>query len=43
MNECTRSTADFYSALENAGFERRRNREGRFVFGLHLKVTDFLE
>lgn len=43
MNEYTRSTADFYSALENAGFERRRNKDGRFVFGLHLKVTDFLD
>ncbi len=43
MNEYIRSTADFYSALENAGFERRRNKGGRFVFGLHLKVTDFLE
>ena len=43
MNEYIRSTADFYSALENAGFERRRNKDGRFVFGLHLKVTDFLE
>lgn len=43
MNEYTRSTSDFYSALENAGFARRRTKVGRFVTGLQLKVSDFLE
>ena len=42
MNEFTRSTTDFYGALENAGFERRRNKSGRFFYGLKLKVTEFL-
>lgn len=43
MNEYTRSTSDFYAALENAGFARRRTKVGRFVTGLQLKVSDFLE
>lgn len=44
-NLYARSTTDFYSALENAGFERSRNRNGRFVKGLQLKSDvdlDFL-
>ena len=43
MNEYTRSTSDFYAALENAGFARRRTKVGRFVMGLQVKVSDFLE
>ena len=43
MNEYTRSTTDFYAALENAGFQRRRNKNGRMVYGLMVKTTDFLE
>lgn len=43
MNEYTRSTSDFYAALENAGFARRRTKVGRFVTGLQVKVSDFLE
>jgi hypothetical protein len=43
MNEYTRSTTDFYAALENAGFERRRSKNGRMVYGLQVKVTDFLD
>lgn len=43
MNEYTRSTSDFYAALESAGFARRRTKVGRFVTGLQLKVNDFLE
>ena len=35
--EWARSTTDFYTALENAGFERRKIREGRVVCGLKLK------
>ena len=42
--EYTRSTTDFYSALEIAGFERRKSKKGVFVHGLQLKgVEDFLE
>lgn len=35
--EYARSTTDFYSALENQGFERRRSKSERRVFGLQLK------
>ena len=44
-NLYTRSTTDFYSALENAGFSRARKNNGRFVVGLRLKTEaelDFL-
>ena len=36
--EYVRSTTDFYSALEGAGFERKRLKEGRMVLGLKLKA-----
>lgn len=39
--EYTRSTSDFYSALEIAGFSRRKQKDGVFVNGLRLK-DDFL-
>ena len=42
MNEYTRSTTDFYGALEKAGFDRRKRKAGYFIYGLKLKVTDFL-
>ena len=42
MNEYTRSTTDFYGALEKTGFDRRKRRAGCFIYGLKLKVTDFL-
>lgn len=45
-NLYTRSTTDFYSALENAGFSRARKNNGCFVFGLRLKTDaelDFLD
>ncbi|MBT9174040.1 MAG: hypothetical protein DDT21_02451 [Syntrophomonadaceae bacterium] len=35
----TRGTADFYAAIESAGFFRRRDKTGRFVDGLRLKNT----
>lgn len=46
--EYTRSTTDFYNALENEGFSRTKTRNGTFVHGLVLgKITeaedDFLE
>lgn len=41
MNEYTRSTTDFYGALEKAGFDRRKRKAGYFIYGLKLKVSDF--
>ncbi len=35
--EWARSTADFYAALELAGYERFRERNGSYVLGLRLK------
>ncbi len=40
--EYTRSTTDFYTGLENAGYERRRTMKGHFVFGIRLK-SEFIE
>lgn len=42
VGEYTRSTTDFYTALETVGFERYRDRKGRYIKGLRLK-TDFME
>lgn len=33
----TRSTAEFYTALESAGFERRKTKHGNLVMGVRLK------
>ena len=42
--EFTRSTTDFYSAIEKAGFVRRKTRSGIMVHGLRLKEgQDFLD
>lgn len=38
----TRSTSDFYAALEAAGYERRKTKKGIVVSGLQLK-SDFME
>ena len=35
--EYTRSTTDFYNALEAEGFERKRTSKGSFVLGIRLK------
>ncbi|MCD8300712.1 MAG: phage/plasmid primase, P4 family [Clostridiales bacterium] len=41
--EYTRSTTDFYAALEQAGFERHKTKAGSFVMGLSLKPgQDFM-
>ena len=40
--ESTRSTTDFYTGLENAGFERKRTKKGIIVYGLKIK-SEFLE
>lgn len=36
-NEYPRSTTDFYSALEKAGFERIKKHNKRFIKGVHVK------
>ena len=42
--EFTRSTTDFYSAIEKAGFVRKKTRSGVMVHGLSLKGgQDFLD
>lgn len=40
--EYTRSTTDFYTALENADFERKKTKAGVIVRGIRLK-SDFLD
>ena len=37
--EWARSTADFYSALETAGFERKMKKDGNYILGLKLKLN----
>ena len=39
--EYVRSTTDFSTALQNAGFEWKRLKNGRFWKGLKLTVRDF--
>lgn len=39
--EYTRSTSDFYGALEQAGFKRKKMHSGNFIMGICL-VADFL-
>ena len=41
--EFARSTTDFYSALDTAGFEKKRLKNGSFISGVRLRVDDFLE
>ena len=38
--EYTRSTTDFYAALNQAGYERKRTNKGNFIMGLTLKADD---
>ena len=38
--EWARSTTDFYTALENAGFKRKRTSSTRYLIGLRLKPID---
>lgn len=42
-NEYSRSTADFYFALENAGFERIKVKNKRFFKGLRLREDNDIE
>lgn len=39
-NEYVRSTADFYFALENAGFEKTKSKGRKFIKGLRVKTDD---
>ena len=41
VGDYIRSTTDFYTALESAGFERKRNKSGIVIYGLKLK-SDFM-
>ena len=41
--EYTRSTTDFYAALEKAGFSRKKKKSGMWVQGVQIKAGDFLE
>ncbi len=42
VGDYVRSATDFYTALECAGFERKRNKSARLILGLQLK-SDFLD
>lgn len=39
--EYVRSTTDFYAAVTQAGYERRRTSKGSFVYGVQVKMEDF--
>ncbi|MCC9695981.1 DNA primase, partial [Streptococcus agalactiae] len=39
--EYTRSTTDFYSALDQAGFKRKRTNKGNLILGLKLVDDDY--
>jgi phage/plasmid-associated DNA primase len=41
VGDYIRSTTDFYTALESAGFERKRTKSGIVIYGLKLK-SDFM-
>ena len=41
VGDYIRSTTDFYTALEGAGFERKRTKSGIIIYGLKLK-SDFM-
>ena len=38
-----RNSTEFTRTLEQRGFERVRKRDGRFIIGIRLKISDFLE
>ena len=42
VGDYIRSTTDFYAALETAGFQRRKTKTARLIYGLKLK-SEFLE
>ena len=40
--EYVRSTSDFYSALEQAGYKRKKTKNGVMIYGIAIKI-DFLD
>ena len=40
--EYIRSTSDFYSALEQAGYKRKKTKNGVMIYGIEIKI-DFLD
>jgi hypothetical protein len=42
VGEYISSTTDFYTALDQAGFEKKRTKTGVMVFGVRLK-SDFMK
>ena len=40
--EYTRSTTDFYTGLDSAGFSKRKTKTGVIVYGIRLK-SDFMD
>ena len=40
--EFVRSTTEFYTALEQKGFTRRRQKNGVLIYGLKSRVSDFI-
>jgi putative DNA primase/helicase len=42
VGEYTRSTTDFYTAIELAGFEKKHTKTGAMIFGIRLK-SDFMQ
>ena len=40
--EFVRSTTDFYTALEQAGFSKKKTKTARLIMGLRLVLDDFL-
>ena len=40
--EYTRSTSDFYAALEQAGYRKKKTNHGNFIMGLSI-ISDFLD
>lgn len=40
--EYTRSTTDFYAAVELAGFMRKKTKSGSFIYGVRVKTEEFL-
>ena len=41
--EFARSTTDFYGAIDQAGFARKKTNKGTTVLGVRLKTDDFLD
>ncbi len=43
VGEFARSTTDFYGSIDQAGFERKKTKNGVIIIGLRIKIDDFLE